>query len=195
MRLIGLCGRSGSGKTSFCRLALELGFTVIDCDEVYRTLVSERTPCLDEIEASFGSEAVVNNTLNRKAVAKIVFSNREKLELLNKITHKYITERVFEIISECGEDEIVILDAPALFESGLNDSCESVIGIIAPDKDCISRIVARDGISEEQAASRLSNQATNGFIIEHSDYIVYNETTAEAFLDAARELLVSFKEE
>ncbi len=195
MRLIGLCGRSGSGKTSFCKLALELGFKVIDCDEVYRTLVSERTPCLNEIEASFGSEAVINNTLNRKAVAKIVFSDREKLKLLNKITHKYITERVFEIISEYREGEIVILDAPALFESGLHNSCESVIGIIAPDKDCVNRIITRDGITEEQALSRLSNQATNDFIIENSDYIVYNETTAEAFLDAARELLVSFKEE
>lgn len=195
MRLIGLCGRSGSGKSAFCKLALELGFKIIDCDEVYRELVSKRTPCLNEIEENFGAESVINDSLNRKAVSQIVFTNREKLELLNAITHKHITKRIFEILSEYDDSETVILDAPTLFESGLHNSCESVIGIIAPDKQCISRIIARDGITEAQAALRLVNQHINDFIIENSDYIVYNETSFETFLEASRELLLSIKEE
>ncbi len=195
MRLIGLCGRSGSGKSSFCKLALELGFKVIDCDLVYNELVSKRTPCLDELEANFGKTVIENDSLNRKKLAPIVFSDREKLELLNKITHKHISNRVFEILAEYGENAFVILDAPTLFESGLDNQCESVIGIIAPDELCISRIIKRDGITEQQAASRLSNQLTNDFIIEHSDYIVYNETTQEAFREASQGLLVSLKED
>ncbi len=195
MRLIGLCGRSGSGKSSFCKLALELGFIVIDCDLVYNELVSKRTPCLDELEANFGKTVIENDSLNRKKLAPIVFSDREKLELLNKITHKHITNRIFEMLGEYGEDAFVILDAPTLFESGLDNQCESVIGIIAPDELCISRIIKRDGITEQQAASRLSNQLTNDFIIEHSDYIVYNETTPEAFAEASQGLLVSLKED
>ena len=195
MRLIGLCGRSGSGKSSFCKLALELGFKVIDCDLVYNELVSKRTPCLDELEVNFGKTVIENDSLNRKKLAPIVFSDREKLELLNKITHKHISNRVFEILAEYGENAFVILDAPTLFESGLDNQCESVIGIIAPDELCISRIIKRDGITEQQAASRLSNQLTNDFIIEHSDYIVYNETTQEAFREASQGLLVSLKED
>ena len=195
MRLIGLCGRSGSGKSSFCKLALELGFKVIDCDLVYNELVSKRTPCLDELEVNFAKTVIENDSLNRKKLAPIVVSDREKLELLNKITHKHISNRVFEILAEYGENAFVILDAPTLFESGLDNQCESVIGIIAPDELCISRIIKRDGITEQQAASRLSNQLTNDFIIEHSDYIVYNETTQEAFREASQGLLVSLKED
>ena len=195
MRMIGLCGRSGSGKTGFCKLAKELGYKVVDCDEVYAELVSKRTPCLEEIVEHFGDIAIKDGALNRKAVAQIVFSDKEKLLLLNKITHKHISKRVFEIIAEYGENEIVILGAPALFESGLDSACESVIGITAPDQACIARIIARDGITEEQARSRLSNQRTNDFIIENSDYIIINDSSHEAFCEASQSLLLSIKEE
>ena len=195
MRLIGLCGRSGSGKTGFCEIARELGYKVIDCDKVYAELVSHPSECLLEIRAHFGEESVIDGRLNRKAVAKIVFSDRKKLELLNAITHKYITERVFEIINSYGENELIILDAPALFESVLDKKCDSIIGIIAPEEDCVERIIKRDSITAEQAGSRLSNQRTNDFIIENSDYIVYNETTQEAFAEASCALLAAIKEE
>ena len=195
MRLIGLCGRSGSGKSSFCALAKEQGFKVIDCDAVYAELVSSLTPCLIEIREHFGENSVIDGKLNRKAVGEIVFNDKEKLELLNKITHKHITNRIFEIIGGYKEDELVILDAPTLFESGLDASCVSVIAIIAPDECCLARITERDGITEEQARLRLSNQRTNDFVIENSDYIIYNETTQEDFLKASDALLAAIKEE
>lgn len=194
MRLIGLCGRSGSGKGVFCELALQNGFKVIDCDAVYKDLVSYLSPCLLEIKSAFGDETVKNNSLDRRYLAPIVFSDPEKLKLLNKITHKYITEEVQKILSSMPEDALVILDAPALFESGMDELCDLIVGIIAPDELCISRIVARDNISREEATMRLSKQLSAESLIERSDCLVYNDSSLDGFSDGALLLLNKIRE-
>ena len=193
MRIIGLCGRSGSGKSSLCEVAKALGFEVIDCDKVYRKIVSTRTPCLDELEAYFGHDVVENDSLNRKKLANIVFSDSEKLKKLNEITHKHIINEVNSIISNLPDDARVILDAPTLFESGANKICDCVICVIASDEACISRIIERDGITREKAAARLSNQPTNEFLTSVCDECVVNDSTLEALCEASYALLMKVK--
>lgn len=195
MKLIGLCGRSGSGKGMFARCAEQEGIRVIDCDKVYRDLVSKPSECLNELADNFGGDIIVNNSLDREALAKIVFTDKEKLKLLNKITHKHIRAEIAYIISQFDDDETVILDAPTLFESGIDGICDHIIGIVANDELCISRITERDGINDENARLRLSNQLTNDFIIENSDSVIYNDSTREAFEYASRELARHLKEE
>ncbi len=194
MRLIGLCGRSGSGKSSFCSVAKECGLIVIDCDAVYKELVSKESECLKEIGENFGNEFIKDGYLNRKELAKIVFSDKEKLNLLNTVTHKHIRLEIDRILKTLPEASTVILDAPTLFESGIDQICEHIVSIIATDDYCKARIIARDGISEEQALSRLSNQPKNDFLIEHSDTVIYNDTTLEAFLEASEGVATSLKE-
>lgn len=194
MRLIGLCGRSGSGKSSFCSVAKECGLTVIDCDAVYKELVSKPTECLKEIGENFGNEYIKDGYLDRKALAKIVFSDREKLTCLNAVTHKHIRIEIDRILKALPDDSTVILDAPTLFESGIDQICEHIVSVIATDEFCKARIIARDRISEEQALSRLSNQPKNDFLIEHSDTVIYNDTTFEAFLEASRDIALALKE-
>ncbi len=189
MRLIGLCGRSGSGKGIFCKAALEQGLKVIDCDAVYKELVSRRSDCLLEIALHFGGEVIKNDSLDRRYLAPIVFSDKEKLALLNKITHKHISNEVMSILSHCDGSDTVILDAPTLFESGLDEKCDLIVAIIAPDNESVKRIVMRDGISEEEAYSRLSNQPTTDFLVENSDFVIYNDSSLDEFISGSRELI------
>ena len=189
MRLIGICGRSGCGKSVFCDIAREKGFVIIDCDKVYKEMVSCPSECLNELERAFGNEIIAENSLNRRVLADIVFSNPEKLALLNEITHKHITKRVDEIISLCPEESTVLLDAPTLFESGMSDRCEKIVAITASDEVCISRITERDNITEDKAKQRLSNQKSAEFLIENCDIIIYNETSLQDFENAANEVL------
>lgn len=194
MRLIGLCGRSGSGKSSFCSVARDCGLIVIDCDAVYKELVSKPTECLKEIGENFGNEFIKDGYLDRKELAKIVFSDKEKLNLLNTVTHKHIRIEIDRILKTLPEASTIILDAPTLFESGIDQICEHIVSIIATDDYCKARIIARDGISEEQALSRLSNQPSSDFLIEHSDTAIYNDATFEAFLEASESVAMSLKE-
>ncbi len=194
MRIIGLCGRSGSGKGMFSSVCVKQGFKVIDCDAVYRELVSKPTDCLLEIQKHFGKEAIKDNTLNRRYLAPIVFSDKEKLNLLNEITHKHIVAEIGNILSQYNENDIVVIDAPTLFESGIDSICELIVGIVVPDDVCVARITARDGISEQEARSRLSNQPTIDFIVENSDYVIYNETSLDEFEKSSIELIDNIKE-
>ncbi|MBO5869340.1 MAG: dephospho-CoA kinase [Clostridia bacterium] len=194
MRLIGLCGRSGSGKGLFSSVASKNGFKVIDCDAVYKELVSKPSDCLLEIADNFGIEVIKDNALNRRYLAPIVFADKEKLNLLNEITHKHIIVEVQRILSQYDENEIVVIDAPTLFESGIDSMCDLIVGIIAPDDVCIERITARDGITEEEARSRLSNQPTIDFIAENSDCIIYNDSSIETFEKAILDLIENVKE-
>lgn len=193
MRIIGLCGRSGSGKGSFCKIAAKNGIKVIDCDVVYKELVSKPSECLFEIAKHFGSDAIKDQSLNREYLAEIVFSDKSKLILLNKITHKYIRAEVNKILADANDDDIIILDAPTLFESGIDEICDTVIGILASDTACAERITLRDGISTEKALSRLSNQLTNDFIIEHSDIVVYNESSLTELEKASESVIASLR--
>ncbi len=194
MRLIGVCGRSGSGKGLFCRLAFENGIKIIDCDKVYKDLVSRPSPCLSEIADSFGAEAVKDNKLNRRYLAPIVFNDKSKLALLNSITLVHIKNEINNILFQCKEDDIVFLDAPTLFESGINSECDSIIGIIASDDICASRITKRDGISLSEAYARLNNQLPESFIKENCDIVIYNTSTEAEFLEKALAVINSIKE-
>ena len=194
MRLIGLCGRSGSGKSSFCTAARECGVDVIDCDAVYKELVSKPSECLSEIGEKFGNEFIKDGILDRKSLAKVVFSDKSKLDLLNAVTHKHIRARINELLNEMPNDSTVILDAPTLFESGIDEMCDHIVAIIAPDEFCLKRITKRDGLTEQQALSRLLNQPSNDFLIEHSDTVIYNETTFDELLEASRGVVRSLKE-
>lgn len=189
MRIIGVCGRSGSGKSTLCSVGAEMGFAVFDCDKIYRDIVSRNTDCLNEIAARFGGEAVENGVLNRKYLAGIVFSDPAKLADLNSITHKYVLEKVFSGVELLGGERNAIIDAPALFESGLDKYCDTVIGVLCDDDIAASRICARDGISRADALARLGAQVPARDIISGSDILVYNNGAESEFANSAREIL------
>ena len=185
MKIIGLCGGSGSGKGTVADLLSLYGIMSIDTDAVYHEITSHKSPCLDEIAESFG-DGVINEdgSLNRKELAKIVFSGEDamiKRSLLNRISHKHVWDKTKEIISdfETVGVEFIIIDAPLLFESGFNKECDFIIAVTADIDVRIDRIVKRDGIDINSATLRIKSQLPDDYLIKNSNCHIDNSGSFE----------------
>lgn len=179
LKVIGLCGGSGSGKGTVSQLFAEYGIPCIDADEVYHDLTSYMSECLIEIVEHFGSSVVENCKLNRPELAKIVFASgaSDKLSTLNSITHKHVKTKICKMIADYRKEgrSCVIIDAPLLFESGLNNECDIIISVICDIDTRIDRIIKRDGISRESAERRVASQKNDDWLSEKSDYVIQND--------------------
>lgn len=180
--LIGLCGRSGTGKGYVCLKFAALGIPSVDTDAVYREMTapsSVLSPCMQELAEAFGPGVVQEDgSLNRSTLSAIVFSDggEEQLRMLNQITHKHILARTVQIAEEYAGDgaPAVIVDAPLLFESGFDARCVCTVCVTAPAEVSVQRIVQRDGISEEAAHRRLASQLPAEELIRRCDYHIEN---------------------
>ena len=184
MKIVGLCGGSGAGKGFVGQIFADGGIPVIDTDAVYHGLVSGKSPCLDELRATFGDGIIAHDgSLDRVKLAAIAFSDEHNHKMLNKIAHRHVLDKVREIISELESDgaRAVLVDAPMLFESGFDSECDLVIGVIADEKTRLKRIIERDGISEERAIARISSQLPNDELIKRCDVIIENNGTDSLF--------------
>ena len=179
MKIIGLTGGSGAGKGEVCRAFLSYGIESIDTDKVSREVAQKGSECLRELTENFSGDILTENgELNRKKLADIAFKSEDKLKLLNSITHKHIFARCQRWLAdrEKADCEAVIIDAPVLFESGFDRNCDIIISVLADVDKRIERIIKRDNITAEQAMLRIKNQKDDKFFIEHSDYIIYNNS-------------------
>lgn len=188
--LVGLCGRSGSGKGYVSELFAEIGIPAIDTDAVYRQMTSaadELSPCMKELIDRFGEKVVAeDNSLDRKVMRELVFTgDGQALDDLNHITHKHILEKTTEIANELAENgaEIILVDAPLLFESGFDKMCTRSLCVIAPEATVLRRIMRRDGISEEDARRRLATQKSVAELTEKADYTIVNDCEREILME------------
>lgn len=180
--LIGLTGMSGAGKSTACRLFRENGYEIVDCDKLSRVIVQKGKPCLKEIAGKFGAEALTTDgELNRSKVASIVFGDEKKRLLLNGIMYPYITYIIIDSAFSRSEKCSFLLDAPTLFESGINELCDVIVSVVAERDLSVERICRRDGISEADATKRLSSQHDKGFYIKHSDFYAENNGSIDDF--------------
>jgi len=181
--IIGLTGQSGAGKSTVCGVFAERGYTIIDCDGIARKTADDRR-FLEEISRRF-PEKLLNpdGTLNRRATAKLIFNDNEKRGQYQRVIFPYIINTVMNAIRSARSD--VLLDAPTLFESGLNMVCGKIVSVTADVEKCAERIVGRDGINVEQACERLSSQHGAEFFKERSDYIIENNGTRQELIDRA----------
>lgn len=184
--IFGLTGMSGAGKSTVCKRFANMGFYIIDCDMIARQVVVKGEPCLDELKSLFGDGVITKDgELDRKKMGNIVFNDKEKLRLLNDTIYPYIT---FKVISELQKNDgkPVVLDAPTLFESGIDYICNAVVSVVCDPGISVERIMVRDGISRDAAESRLSSQhdadfykARSMFCIENNGDIVELEQNAD----------------
>ncbi len=175
--VVGLTGQTGAGKSTVSQIFVQNGFTLIDADCISREVMSPGTPCVEELFDYFGNDIRnEDGSLNRKALAKIVFNEKGKLESLNSICHPFITEEIFSRISDYSAHghRMILLDAPTLFESRAADFCDLIISVVAASELRRERIIARDKITEQEANERMNAQLEEDFFIRHSDYVIRN---------------------
>lgn len=176
MKIIGITGTSGSGKTTICNI-LNTNYKafVIDCDKLTRQMLTKENKYFKAIVKTFGEEILLNGQINRAKLANIIYSNKEEREKLNAITSKYIFPEVMEIIKEKeNKNNILVIDAPLLIESKLSDLCDTVISVLANKEIKLERILKRDKIEKDIANARLNMQKNDEFYIQKSYYVITN---------------------
>jgi len=190
MKIIGVTGSSGAGKTEACKIIEKIcDAEIIDADKVAKNLSKKGTMYLNSIVDSFGEDIIYKNgALNRRKLANIIYEDDKKREQLNKCTFDYIVQDIQKKINNMNHKEIILIDAPLLFESGLDSICDFVISIISERDEQIRRICLRDGINEEDAVKRLNAQSTNEFFLENGDVIIYNNKTLENLEDEIKKV-------
>lgn len=176
--IIGVTGGSGCGKTTFLHAAEKCGALVLDCDAIYHRLLQTNGEMLNKIEARFPG-TVTDGALNRKALGEIVFSSPAALEDLNAITHDFVRREVLAALQHHSGNAVI--DAIALFESGLSSLCDCTVAITSPEEMQITRLMARDHISEDYARNRIRAQKSQEEFCALCDYILENSGTEEDF--------------
>lgn len=185
MDITGLTGHSGSGKTTAARIMSELGFYHIDCDRVVHEKVYTDPDVLKKIKDCFGYEYVTDGVLERRKLGALVFSDKNAYNKLMDLVHDDIIKKV-DLEIEQNKDKHILLDAPTLFEFGMQDKCTRIIGIIS--SKALERICKRDSITEADAIHRLENQKTPDFYRQHCDIIIENDSGFDALNKTTAEI-------
>ena len=174
---VGLTGQSGAGKSTVAESLLTLpGVRCLDLDQIYHELIAPGQPLVAALAAAF-SDAVVrqDGTLDRRALAAAAFATPENAQKLNAVTHPAIlreTARRRQALAADPAVRAVLLDAPLLFESGLDRQCDRVIAVIAPEEVRLDRIRRRDGLPEEAVRRRFLRQQPEEFYTSRADLVL-----------------------
>ena len=161
MKIIGITGGTGAGKSVVCAELKERGALVVDCDKIARQVVEKGQPALNEIAEVFGDKVLLpDGGLDRKAMSRIVFADGEKLRWLNSITHKYIFAEMHRLIED-SDASVAVLDVPLLFQCDFPIECDITVAITADRETRIRRIMERDSLTREDAEARMSKQLSD----------------------------------
>ena len=181
MRLIGLTGGIGSGKSTVSGYLRDLGATVVDADEGARAVVEPGTPGHDRVVAEFGPGILRDGRLDRAKLAEIVFHDPEALARLNGIVHPLVREWTVARLAEAAEAgaEVVVQDIPLLFENGLEAVLPVTVVVWVPVEVQVERLVGR-GMSEDDARARIANQLPIDAKREKATYVIDNSGSREA---------------
>ncbi len=170
--ILGITGGTGCGKTTLLSLIREQGGLVLDCDEIYHGLLASDPALLASLAQRFPG-TVTGGTLDRKKLGAIVFADKQALADLNKLTHSAVRAEVERRLEEA--PKLAAIDAIALFESGLDSLCDVTVAVTAPLESRVQRLMARDGIGERYARSRIAAQHDDKWFRERCDAVLTND--------------------
>jgi len=179
MLIVGLTGGIVFGKTTIARMFQELGAQVIDADEIARKVVRPGEKAWQGIVEYFGPEILRDDLeINRKKLADIVFSNKEKLAVLNSITHPEITlmikKQINQLKSKYQKNIICIVEAPLLFEAHLEDMMDKIIVVYLNREEQLKRLLLRNNLTREEAIQRIESQMPLEEKLSRADYVIDN---------------------
>lgn len=178
MKVVGITGPTGAGKTTIGNLIRQRGYTVIDCDKMAASVMDTDKELLQQLQQTF-ADCFDNSKLNRKKLSKLVFSSPTQLQKLNAIVNPAIMKKMQDIIGEQTGD-ILFFDGATLLQSGCSVLCRQMIAVLAQPQNRLQRICKRDGLSEQLAAARMNSQPKNEYYRDLCDYIIYTDISDES---------------
>lgn len=192
LKVVGITGGTGSGKTTALQVLADMGALILDCDVIYHQLLQTDTEMLSQIESAFPG-VVSGGVLDRKALGAVVFSDEQALLRLNAITHRCVDREVQRRLEDfaLAGGQIAAIDAIELFAGNQARRCEKTLAVLAKPEIRAERIMQRDGISREYAMLRIQAQRPDSYFEERCDYILRNDAGPEEFAEECRKL---FKE-
>lgn len=182
MKIIGITGGIGSGKSTVANILQNFGAKVIDADRISREVTEKGQPALKETVDYFGEEVLnKDGDLDRKKLGEIVFKDDEKLKILNDITHKYIIERIRQHLDKFKAENVrvVVLDVPLPVKHGFLDIVDEVWVVVAKKETRVKRIIERNGFSYKEAISRINAQQSDEDYLKIADEVIQNDGTTE----------------
>ena len=173
MKIIGLTGGIGSGKSIVAMVFKNLGIPVYNSDIEAKKLNNESKIIIDGLKERFGEEIYINNLLAKRKLADLIFNNKENLEFVNSLIHPVVKEHFCNWLNN-QEAAFVIKESAILFEAGINNDVDKIISVTAPKDVRIERIQKRDQLSLIEIEARMSNQIKDKERYERSDFIINN---------------------
>ena len=181
MLQIGLTGGIGAGKTVVARRLAELGALVVDADALAREVVEPGTAGLDSVVAEFGSGVLAaDGSLDRAALAKVVFGDDAARARLNAIVHPLVGRRAAELIAAAPPGAVVVQDVPLLVETGAAGRYDLVVVVEAPEEVRVGRLARDRGMAAEEARARIAAQASDAERRAVADVVLVNDGDLDA---------------
>ena len=180
MRIIGVTGGIGSGKSTVSKILASLGAHIIDADRLAKDIVEKGQKALGEIVDYFGPSVLdAEGNLDRKKLSDIVFKDEHKLGILNEITHSHVAKKIIEKLNSLEPDEIAVVDAPIPIKHGFLDVVSEIWVVTADREIRIKRVMERSGLTYNEVEDRINLQLSDEYYKSISSIVIVNNGSAQ----------------
>ena len=178
MKIVGLTGGIGSGKSTVLNEFKNLGIKTYSADNVAKTLINTNRALIDSIKKVFGNNIYQKNKIDTKQLSKIVFQDSDKLKVLNSIIHPAVSND-FDSFIKANDEIYIVKEVAIIFETKSENAYDKIILVRAPLEERIKRVLLRDDTSRDDVIKRINNQVDESSIINKCDYIIDNHNQSD----------------